>query len=97
MLLYLGREVALGFELLEEGRKEEGGEEEDDGPEEHVWDVGPHGVQAGLTGGAHKHTLELRTHLQGGTGQATWFHFKSLFQSINHCNIYTSVSIVINL
>ena len=36
----LGGEVAAGLELFEEGGHGHGGEEQDHGPEEHVWDVG---------------------------------------------------------
>lgn len=56
----LGGEVTPGLELLEEGREEEGSEEENDGPEEHVGDVGAV-VAAGL---AHKHPIEPSALLQ---------------------------------
>lgn len=46
----LGGEVAAGLELLEEGRHEDGGEEEDHAPEEHVRDEGA----VGSAGRAHK-------------------------------------------
>lgn len=36
-----GREVSFRLELLEQGGEEECGEEEDDGPEEHIGDEGP--------------------------------------------------------
>lgn len=36
---YLCGEISTGFELFEEGGHEEGGEEEDRGPEENVWSV----------------------------------------------------------
>lgn len=41
---YLSGEVTAGLELLQEGRHEDGGEEEDDAPEEHVWDEGAVGA-----------------------------------------------------
>ncbi len=40
----LGGEVAARLELLEEGRQEDGGEEEDDAPEQDVGDVGAVGA-----------------------------------------------------
>lgn len=46
--IYLCGEIAACLELLEEGRHEDGGEEEDHTPEEHVGDVGA----VGTTGGA---------------------------------------------
>lgn len=41
---YLGRKVVAELELLEEGRHDDGGEEEDDAPEEDVGDIGPFGA-----------------------------------------------------
>lgn len=41
---YLGRKVVAELEFLEEGRHDDGGEEEDDAPEEDVRDKGPFGA-----------------------------------------------------
>lgn len=51
---YFGGEVAACLELLEEGRHEDGGEEEDHTPEEHIRDV----RAMGTTGGAFKLTVQ---------------------------------------
>lgn len=59
----LGGEVAASFELLEEGRHGDGGEEQDDGPEENVWDV--RAVMAACT--ALELAPELHTALQHKT------------------------------
>lgn len=40
MVDYLGWEITTCLELFEEGRQEEGGEEQDGGPEENIWGVG---------------------------------------------------------
>lgn len=59
-MTHLGGEVALRLELLEEGGQEEGGEKEDDGPEENIRDVGP-GM---ATGQALELPTQLLTHLE---------------------------------
>lgn len=56
---HLGGEVSLRLELFQEGGQEESGEEENDGPEENIWDVGP--VVA--TGRTQEFPLQLGTHL----------------------------------
>lgn len=58
-----GGEVSLRLELLEERGQEEGGEEENNGPEENVWNVGPM-VAAAWT---HKLPMKHVTHLQKKT------------------------------
>lgn len=42
--VYLGRKVVAELEILEEGRHDDGGEEEEDAPEEDIGDVGPFGA-----------------------------------------------------
>lgn len=41
---YLGGEITTSLELFEEGRQEEGREEQDSRPEENVWGVGAMGA-----------------------------------------------------
>lgn len=53
----LCREVAACLELLEEGRHEDSGEEEDHTPEEHVWDEGT----VGAAGAAHEISVQHLT------------------------------------
>lgn len=53
--LYLSWEVSAGLEALEESRHGDGGEEENDGPEENIRDVGT----MGTTGLPYKHTSLL--------------------------------------
>lgn len=74
-------EVSLCFELLEEGAQEEGGEEEDDGPEENIWDVGPV-VTARCT---HILPMELFTHLEDRRSI-----FIVMLTLINSCRTYSS-------
>lgn len=69
LTVYLGGKVVAELEVLEEGRHDDGGEEENDAPEEDVGDVGP----CGATGAAdklatlfnailqHRHVLVWRT------------------------------------
>lgn len=56
---HLGGKVSLRLELFKEGGQEESGEEENDGPEENIWDVGP--VMA--TCRTQEFPLKLGTHL----------------------------------
>lgn len=56
---HLGGKVSLRLELFKEGGQEESGEEENDGPEENIWDVGP--VMA--TCRSQEFPLKLGTHL----------------------------------
>lgn len=42
--VYLGRKVVAELEILEEGRHDDGGEKEDDAPEEDIRDIGPFGA-----------------------------------------------------
>lgn len=57
---HLGGKVSLRLELFKEGGQEESGEEENDGPEENIWDVGP--VVA--TCRTQEFPLQLGTHLE---------------------------------
>lgn len=58
--LYLCRKVVTELEFLEEGRHDDGGEEENDTPEEDIRNVRPFGA----TGAAHKLPALLNTILQ---------------------------------
>lgn len=42
--VYLGGKVVAELEILEEGRHDDGGEEEEDAPEEDIGDVGSFGA-----------------------------------------------------
>lgn len=57
---HLSGKISLCLKLLKEGGQEEGGEEEDDGPKENIWDVGP----MMTTGSTHKLPMEFLAHLK---------------------------------
>lgn len=59
----LSGEIALGLELLEEGREEESGEEENDGPEQHIRDV--RAIMS--TGRTHKLAMKILAILERET------------------------------
>lgn len=60
MTPHLGGKISFCLELLKEGREEKSGEEEYDGPEENIWDVGPL-MTAGRT---QKFSMKYLTHLK---------------------------------
>lgn len=72
---HLGGEVSLRLELLEERGQEEGGKEEDDGPEENIWDVGP----VMTTGQALEFPTKLLTNLEKQKGHKGLNWIFSLF------------------
>lgn len=55
-----GVKISLRLELLKEGGQAEGGKEEDNRPEENIWDVGP----MMTTGRTHKLPMECLAHLE---------------------------------
>lgn len=52
---YLSGEITTGLELFEEGRHEEGGEEQDGWPEENIWGVGT------MVAARRPHKLSMQT------------------------------------
>lgn len=67
---HLGGKVSLRLELFQEGGQEESSEEENDGPEENIWDVGP--VVA--TCRTQELPLKLGTHLEEQEHQVSGQH-----------------------